>query len=492
MRPSDNLFLLIKSLSKSEKREFKLLATRYKNSSARIAYRLFDIMDKLPEFDESKIISKLNITNAASLYPPIKFYLSNLIMRILRNAISYNSSQMLLIQLIQDAYIYEERGLNSLLLKTLKKALHLSLEKEDNLISAILTEFDCRIKLDHDVKVNKDFLPKRIHLENNIIASLEIETKLRHLFYNLWVQYKLNRNSKSPNFILFIQEIHNDLLAFNFQNLRGFKSIWYFLRIHSLLANIEENRIEGLRYCQEMIDLFDLHPRYKNNLFPSYRSALVNYLVASHRLHLYDTFPGVLKRLYEIEGNSEREKALLFSDITFYEILYLINTKQYEKIFREIPNIETALAKYKQLLPPTRVLSFYNNIAIASFLCLDYENAHIYVNKIITFGIVLRTDILRSVSFLEILIHFELGNNTVVFYKLRNLLRELKTREVSLELEQMTSKYLKQIISSVGNRNKRRLFKDFAEAVENRYKANPHNAPVFCDELILWLQTKFL
>lgn len=58
MRPSDNLFLLIKSLTKSEKREFKLLAQRYKNSTTRLAIRLYEIIDKLPEFDETKIIQK--------------------------------------------------------------------------------------------------------------------------------------------------------------------------------------------------------------------------------------------------------------------------------------------------------------------------------------------------------------------------------------------------------------------------------------------------
>ena len=44
MRASDNLFLLIKSLSRSEKREFKLLAGRYRNEGSPylVAFKIRD------------------------------------------------------------------------------------------------------------------------------------------------------------------------------------------------------------------------------------------------------------------------------------------------------------------------------------------------------------------------------------------------------------------------------------------------------------------
>lgn len=185
MRPSDNLFLLIKSLSKSEKREFKLLVQRYKSSSTRLAVRLYEIIDKLSEFDENKIIEKLNISNASKLYPPMKVYLHHLIMRILRNGISEASTNMIIIQLLQDVYIYEERGLNSLLVKTINKAISLASETEAHHLKVVLIELDSRIKVNQNFRLGKEFLNDIEHLENEILKSQMVEMRFRHLFYRL-------------------------------------------------------------------------------------------------------------------------------------------------------------------------------------------------------------------------------------------------------------------------------------------------------------------
>ena len=284
--------------------------------------------------------------------------------------------------------------------------------------------------------------------------------------------------------------IRKEVSLQHLNGIEGFKAQWYYLRINSLLANIDDDKSAGLAYCRQMVNLFDDHPGHKNDNFPSYRSALVNFLVASHRLRQYENYPAILSRLYEIECNSEREKALLFSDSTFYEILYLMNTKQFDKIVKIIPNVESNIVRYQQLLPESRVLTFYNNIAIACFLCFDYENAHKFVNKVFNFGSELRTDILRSVAMLELLIHFEIGNPTIVTYKSRNLIRELKSRNETAKLEQLTSKYLKRIRGSANRREIRRIFQEFLETVEKLHAINPNNPPVFCEELILWLKLK--
>ncbi len=490
MSASDNLFLLIKSLSRSEKREFKLLAGRYRNSSSRLAIRLFDIIDKLNEFDETVIIKKLKISNSSSVYPPMKVYLHNLIMRILRNGIVDTSNQMILTQLIQDIYIYEERGLNALLSKTIKRAIHLAREMEGLHIEALLIDLDCRFKLEHDFKLGKDFLKGMESQEIQILSSQKQEIQLRHLFYRLWMHYKLHRKSKSKDITLIVTEVEDMVSFFKEETVTGFKPTWYYLRIHSLLASIQDNKVEGLRYCQLMIDLFDLHPNHKDDHFPSYRSALVNFLVASHRLHHYEDFPPILKRLYEIVGTTDRERALLFSDITFYEILYLMNTHQFEKIVHTIPNVEANITRYTPLLSESRVLSFYNNIAIACFLCHDFSTALTYVGKVNNFGTELRNDILRSVSLLEILIHFELRNISVVTYKSRNLLRELKSRGLDAALEQKSMKYLRQLMRSTSRATTQRIYQAYLKEIEMVYARDPEKAPVFCDELLIWLRSK--
>ena len=54
----DNLFVLIKSLSKSEKRQFKLYVGRLGVNEGSKFLMLFDILEKLSVYDESVILKK--------------------------------------------------------------------------------------------------------------------------------------------------------------------------------------------------------------------------------------------------------------------------------------------------------------------------------------------------------------------------------------------------------------------------------------------------
>ena len=57
-RSSDALFQLIKSLEKSEKRNFKLYITRNSSSVDLKSIQLFDAMDKMEEYDEAQLLNK--------------------------------------------------------------------------------------------------------------------------------------------------------------------------------------------------------------------------------------------------------------------------------------------------------------------------------------------------------------------------------------------------------------------------------------------------
>ena len=54
----DNLFVLIKSLSKSEKRQFKLYVGRLGVNEDSKFLTLFNILDKIPDYNEEVILKK--------------------------------------------------------------------------------------------------------------------------------------------------------------------------------------------------------------------------------------------------------------------------------------------------------------------------------------------------------------------------------------------------------------------------------------------------
>ncbi|MBC8034846.1 MAG: hypothetical protein H7Y03_11915, partial [Chitinophagaceae bacterium] len=57
-RNTDPLFQLVKSLEKSEKRNFKLYATRNSSGEELKSIQLFDALDKMNEYDEDLLLRK--------------------------------------------------------------------------------------------------------------------------------------------------------------------------------------------------------------------------------------------------------------------------------------------------------------------------------------------------------------------------------------------------------------------------------------------------
>ncbi|NJK84253.1 MAG: hypothetical protein HC912_11140 [Saprospiraceae bacterium] len=56
---TDDLVQLIKSLSRSEKRHFRIFVRRNQSSADILFLQLFDFLDKHQEYDEDKILNKL-------------------------------------------------------------------------------------------------------------------------------------------------------------------------------------------------------------------------------------------------------------------------------------------------------------------------------------------------------------------------------------------------------------------------------------------------
>src|SRR5690606_30207378 len=81
---SEQLFRLIKSLNKSEKRSFKLYAQRSHNQATSKFIRLFDILDNMESYDEETIIKKSTHIKKNQL-SNLKRHLYTQIMKALRN-----------------------------------------------------------------------------------------------------------------------------------------------------------------------------------------------------------------------------------------------------------------------------------------------------------------------------------------------------------------------------------------------------------------------
>ncbi len=83
MKPSNELFDLIKSLTKSEKRFFKLQSAL--QSGDKNYVRLFDLIDKMSEYDEENVKKTFKGEKFIKHLPSEKNHLYKLILKALRS-----------------------------------------------------------------------------------------------------------------------------------------------------------------------------------------------------------------------------------------------------------------------------------------------------------------------------------------------------------------------------------------------------------------------
>jgi len=81
MKPSEDLFLLIKSLTKTEKRYFKRFCKLYSTNKKNNYLKLFDAIDKQKVYDEKKIKDKFRNEKFAKQLSVAKSYLSKILLR---------------------------------------------------------------------------------------------------------------------------------------------------------------------------------------------------------------------------------------------------------------------------------------------------------------------------------------------------------------------------------------------------------------------------
>ena len=128
MKPSDSLFRLIRSMSKSEKGYFKKFSSLHVIGKQNNYIRLFDAIDTQQEYNEAAVKKTFKNEVFIKQLTATKNYLYNLILKSMRIYRSAESPEMQLKDVISDAEILFEKELFTDCETRLEKARRLSEE----------------------------------------------------------------------------------------------------------------------------------------------------------------------------------------------------------------------------------------------------------------------------------------------------------------------------------------------------------------------------
>lgn len=488
---SDELFALVKSLTPSEKRHFKIFTQRQSDGEELMYLQLFDILDKQKAYDDRKI----NKTVPKQKLPNLKRHLYKQILTSLRVLQKKRQLAIQVRELIDYAHILYGKGLYKQSLRLLAKADKMAIKIADDLLRLQILEFIKVIESRHITRTGTTkvvplaaetrLLLKRVEA-NLLLSNLRLET---HGWYI--TKGHVRSDAEADDLRQYWAEIHPDfqLDALN----KVDKSYYYQARVwyHFTLYEWED----VLHYAHLWVDLFngdlsEVH-RDTNVLMRGYHYLLTAYFNLG-KTKAYNEV------LLELENYRKENYGRFNKNTQVISFLYVHNgrlnkyilAQQYEQGLRVVPRTLARIKRYRPLLDDHRILVFYFKIAILYLMAGQPDEAITYLRRITHTELVnLREDLQVYARLAFLMAHYDAGNIELMPYLVQEVkagLRNLSQESVlQVELPRFFSK-----MAAVPLTQRKATVKDFHKRMQRLSEDVYEKRAFLYLDILTWLQRK--
>jgi hypothetical protein len=473
-KASPALFELINSMSKSEKRYFKLFASRHTIGEENNYIRIFDFIDSQESFDDEEIHHHFKGEAFLNKFSITKNRLYDQIMKSLDSFHSGASIDAQIYKLLHGAQILYNKGLYDHTKRQLTSADKLAKKHNRNiLIQEIAIQQKKLIETEGYKNHNIDELEK--------IRLKDYENHLQCHYYNeLWfLKSKLfnymNKKGKSRSDADL--EIYNSIFQ-AYQKLQkpkkmGFEVTYLTNHFESAYYFAILNTKMSLKFMEKNLDLMKSTSKAIQSAPNKYFSILTNIIHLESasgnykNVHQYLNELKSFKEKYKI-NSSEDLDIKLFSSINSIELMIHIQRAEFDKAITLEPIIDEGFRLYKDSITPLRKAYLSFNLAVAFFGVDDFSRSLSWVNNVLNDSeLDEKEDIIAFAQILNLIIHFELNNDQLLPYALKSTMRFLKKRDRSYKFETIFLKQIRKISNASDRFEVEQIFADIEKDIED-------------------------
>lgn len=491
-RSTDALFQLVKSLEKSEKRNFKLYMGRNTAGEDLKVVQLFDALEKMDHYDEELLLKKTSIKKQQ--LSNSKAHLYRQLLGSLRLIKQEDNIDIQLHEQMDYARILYNKGLYHQSLKILDKMKELARDKHQFTYLQQVIFLEKKIEQLHITRSMQDRAERLTAEADEVTDRLLQISKLSNLSLLLYSWYIRNGHARNKNDEAAVQKFFDDHFPSHAKSPHGFYEKLYLYQSYSWYGFIRQDFLMYYRYTQKWVDLFRDYPFMIEIETSHYIKGLHNLLGAHFDLQNYDRFNEVLQQFEhfyagDIAQQDENNKIQCF----VYYSTALINKHFIEGSFSEglllVPEIARRLQEYEIYLDRHRILVFYYKIACLYFGSGDNEQAINYLNKIINWKVDLRTDLQCYARLLHLIAHYELGNYELLEYLIKSVYRFMAKMENLSVVEEEMFRFLRHSFR-LSPKQLPAAFQKLLDIVK-KYEKNRFETRAFAYlDIISWLESK--
>ena len=492
-RSVDTVFQLVKTLEKSEKRNFKLYATRNSQAESLKVIALFDALDKMSEYDEAVLLKKTPGIKKQQL-SNLKAHLYRQILSSLRLLRDDQSIEIQLHEQMGFARILYNKGLYLQSLRILDKMKEMARAHNQSsfLLQAIF--FEKKIEALHITRSEENRAETLVAESEEISRRIERINDLSNLSLLLYNWYIRSGHARNQKDVAELDAIFARYMPNDGSKGKGFYEQLYVSMSYTWYAFIRQDFLMYYRYTSKWAEQFHKNPEMIKVETLQYIKGLHNLLSAHFDLKNEEGFRKTLALFDAVEktdtvqlNTNNRVQAFVYGQLA--RINYYFLEGRFTDGLSIIPALEEKMEEYWLQIDRHRILVFYYKIACLYFGSGDNEKAIDYLQKIINRKADLRTDLQCYARLLHLIAHYELGNFDLLEYLVKNVYRFMaKMGSLSIVEEEMF-----QFLRHAFGKSAAEIKLAFVEllATIKPYENDPRETRTFSYlDVISWLESK--
>ncbi len=492
-RSNNALFQLVKSLKKSEKRNFKLFVKRNSAAEDLKVTQLFDALDKMDDYQEAVLlkknpsISKAQLSNiSANCYKQI---LSSL--RLIKDE---DNIDIQLHEQMDYARILYNKGLYIQSLNVLDKMKKLAAAHHQMTYLMQVLFFEKKIEslyITRSIENRADVLIAEANQASEKLNSITLLSNLSLRLYGWYIKHGHARTTEDDATIK--KMVEAVLPAVETANSNFYEKLYRYQCL-CWYAFIRQDFLMYYRYTQKWVDLFAETPVMIEVETSHYIKGMHNLMGAHFDLRNHRRLKEALvvfEKFSTTDVVQQNENNLIQTFV--YLFISKINQHFLEGSFTAglalVPEIEAKLEEYELYLDRHRILVFYYKIASLYFGSGDSSKAIDYLNKIINWKVDLRTDLQCYSRLLHLIAHYELGNYELMEYLIKSVYRFMAKMENMSVVEEEMLAFLRRSFQLSAKNIKPALEKLLEKLKQHENNRLETRAFVYLD-VISWLESK--
>lgn len=420
----DELFQLIKALSKSEKKFFTQYVNIYEKGSSPIYLQLFDFLNNEPTYSEQRIFKKFHDAGFRKNFAVTKHYLKNLIVKTLRHSeLTVREDRDLMVYIL-DIKRLMAKGLFPMAKKMIEKLKAEAYEEEKlNDILQLIAMQRGLISMGYyryEPEVNLDALDIE---EEKLIETIRQLRTVMNCSIKLFGRINYDANVSPADNAAEIKELGKKISVYRYEDLYSAKARHTYLQFwamyHSALGDYkkyQEWADKKLNFVQN-----EPHPKTVTNwLVLGYNHCLASSL-------LTNSVQGFEERLKLLEGmdlQSNFHDADRFQTVGIYGLLYYMRQNNTKKIEQYIEYCEDGLDRLAPFIGKAFNYILRTNVAYAYLKLGKLDECTIRINDLmsLTNGET-RRDYVGNVKIINLMLRYEMKEYHYLGYLLKNTYR---------------------------------------------------------------------